>query len=74
MQVKQRRGVTIVLITHYMFEVLNADKVIIMDDGKVAMVGKPEEIFKNEERIGELGLELPLCVQLASAIRKKDIM
>jgi energy-coupling factor transport system ATP-binding protein len=52
-------GITIILITHFMEETLNADRIIIMNKGKIVAEGNPEEIFSDEERLQRYNLELP---------------
>ena len=63
-------GITVLLITHYMEEAVNADRVIVMDDGRIVMDGEPREIFS---RVGELkshGLDVPQVTELAFALRE----
>ena len=52
-------GITIILITHYMEEIIHADKVFVMDQGKVALQGTPREIFSQVEKLKELRLDVP---------------
>jgi ABC-type multidrug transport system ATPase subunit len=66
-------GVTIVLITHFMDEVAGADRVVIMDRGRVALDGAPAEVFRHVKEIEELGLRLPFAVELASRLRARGI-
>jgi energy-coupling factor transport system ATP-binding protein len=56
--------ITVVLITHFMEETLDCDKIYIMDQGKVAMEGNPKEIFSHKDEILELGLALPFGIAL----------
>ncbi len=65
------QGMTIVLITHYMEEVLFADRVVIMSGGEIVKVGTPKEIFSDSKALKELGLELPLSVYLKEKISEK---
>ena len=65
--------VTIILITHYMDEVIYADKVFVMDKGRIAMSGKPGEIFTQRDRLKELGLDVPQVTELAYELRKRGI-
>ena len=62
-------GMTIITITHYMEEVLFADKVYIVNDGEIVKSGTPREIFSSPEEIKALNLELPLPVYLADKIK-----
>ena len=66
-------GVTVILITHYMEEIIHADKVFIMDDGKVAMQGTPKEIFSQVEKLQELRLNVPQVTLLAEALKQRGI-
>lgn len=58
-------GVTIVLITHYMEEVVNADRVIVMNNGKVEIDDVPKEVFKKVKKLKELQLEVPAITKLS---------
>ncbi|MEI8217085.1 MAG: energy-coupling factor transporter ATPase [Eubacteriales bacterium] len=66
-------GITIVLITHFMDEAAKADRVIIMDSGKVKLDGPPWEVFQREEEIKAFGLDLPFAAELANRLRGKGI-
>jgi energy-coupling factor transporter ATPase len=66
----QVEGITIILITHYMEEVVDADKVFVMDRGKIVMEGTPREIFTQVERLKELRLGVPQVTLLAYELRK----
>ena len=68
-----KEGITILLITHFMEEAARANRVIIMDRGKIRMDGKPADIFSREEELREMSLDIPFTVQLASALRKCGI-
>ena len=63
--------ITIILITHYMEEVIYADKVYVMDKGKVTMQGTPKEIFSRVEELKELRLDVPQVTLLAHELRKE---
>lgn len=69
----QVEGITIILITHYMEEVIHADKVYVMDEGKVVMQGSPKEIFSRVEELRELRLDVPQVTQLAHELRKEGV-
>ena len=69
----QAENITVILITHYMEEVIHADKVIVMDQGQVAMEGTPKEIFSQVERLKELRLDVPQVTLLAHELRKSGI-
>lgn len=66
-------GVTIILITHYMEEIIYANKVFVMDNGKVAMEGTPREIFSQVEKLKELRLDVPQVTLLAHELKKKGV-
>ncbi len=65
--------ITVILITHYMEEVVHADRVIVMDAGKVKMQGSPREIFSRPEELKELHLTLPQITLLAEELRKEGL-
>ncbi len=66
-------GITVVLITHFMDEAVQADRIIIMDRGHVLLDGTPEEVFSQEETLRDASLDLPLAVELAQKLRKRGI-
>lgn len=65
--------VTIILITHYMEEIIHADRVFVMDGGKIAMEGTPREIFSQVERLKELRLNVPQVTLLAHELQKRGV-
>ena len=69
----QVEGVTLILITHYMEEIIHADKVFVMDGGKIAMQGTPREIFSQVEQLKKLRLDVPQVTLLAYELKKKGI-
>jgi len=69
----KQEGITVVHITHYMEEAINADRVIVMEEGKVVMQGKPRDIFMKVEQLKALGLDVPQIVELAYELRKEGI-
>ena len=64
-------NITVILITHYMEEAENADRVIVMNDGEVIEDGKPSEIFKNVEKLKSVGLDVPQTTELLYALKKR---
>ena len=66
-------NVTIILITHYMEEVIYADRVFVMDEGKVVMQGTPREIFSQVERLKHLRLDVPQVTLLAYELQKSGL-
>ena len=65
--------ITVLLITHYMEEVVHADKVIVMDEGKVVMQGTPKEIFSRVEELKSYRLDVPQVTLLAHELKKKGL-
>lgn len=66
-------GITVVLITHYMEEIIHADMVYVMDQGHVAMEGTPREIFSRVDELKELRLDVPQVTLLAHELRKNGV-
>lgn len=66
-------GITVILITHYMEEVVDADRVYVMDDGNLVMQGTPREIFTHVEQLKSLRLDVPQVTLLAHELGKKGI-
>ncbi len=69
---KNKYHKTIISITHDMEEVVNADKVIIMNKGEVLRIGKPNEIFENKEFLENIKLDIPIVLNLSLLLSKKD--
>lgn len=69
----QVEGVTVILITHYMEEIIHADKVFVMDSGRIAMEGTPREIFSRVEKLKELRLDVPQVTLLAYELQKRGV-
>ena len=65
--------VTIILITHYMEEVIYADKVFVMDKGAIALEGTPKEVFSHVEELKELRLDVPQVTMLAHELKKQGL-
>ena len=63
-------GITVVLITHHMNEAENADRVIVMNDGRLAMDGAPREVFSRKAELERLGLTVPDTVLLLDSLRQ----
>ena len=71
MKLNREFGITVILITHYMDEAVKADRVVVMDGGRIALDGTPKEVFRNVERMKKLGLDVPQATELAYRLRKK---
>lgn len=72
-ELNKNEGVTILLITHYMDEVIQADRVLVMDSGKIVMQGTPREIFSNVERLKQYRLDVPQVTELAYELKKEGV-
>ncbi len=72
-KLNKEQGVTVITITHYMDEVVEADKVAVLNDGKIAMYGTPREIFSRKEELKGMGLELPKAALLAEKLIEKGV-
>lgn len=66
-------GITVVLITHFMEEAAEADRVIIMDNGQVKLDGAPAEVFAHAEELRQMNLDVPMPVELARRLRARGI-
>lgn len=72
-KLNREEGITILLITHYMEEVIEADHVFVMDNGKVVMQGTPREIFSQVEELKRLRLDVPQATLLAWELKKRGL-
>lgn len=72
-KLNKEKAITIILITHYMDEVIDADKVYVMDHGKIMLSGTPREVFSDVEAMKKLGLDVPQVTELAYKLNKKGI-
>ena len=72
-ELNEKENVTIILITHYMEEVIDADRVFVMDAGKIMMEGTPRQIFSNVEHLKELRLDVPQVTELAYEVKKAGV-
>lgn len=72
-ELNQAEGVTVILITHYMEEVIYADKVFVMDEGRIVMRGTPREVFSQVDKLKELRLDVPQVTLLAYELRKAGV-
>lgn len=69
-RLNKEKGITVILITHHMTEAIRADRVIVMDDGKILTDGKPKEVFTKVELLQSAGLSVPATTQLLFALNK----
>lgn len=73
LELNKKYNITIVLITHYMEEAVEADRIIVMDEGKVTLEGKPRIIFSNVELMKKIGLDVPQMTELAYKLNKSGL-
>ncbi|PKM94995.1 MAG: energy-coupling factor transporter ATPase [Firmicutes bacterium HGW-Firmicutes-1] len=72
-QLNREEGITIILITHFMEEAVQADRVIVMDQGKIEMNGSPREVFSDVKRLKEIGLDVPQVTEVAYMLKNDGI-
>ncbi len=72
-KLNREENLTVLLITHHMNEALDADRVIVFDEGKIVIDGVPTEVFSNVEQIREIGLDVPQVVELFYELNKEGI-
>lgn len=72
-RLKTELGMTIILVTHFMDEAVNADRVIVMNDGVVCFDGTPKEVFSNTDELKKIGLDVPKPLELALELKKEGI-
>ena len=73
LRLNREEGITIVLLTHFMNEVVHCDRMIVMDQGEIKMTGTPRELFTLTEQIKALGLDLPAASKLAHGLNLKGL-
>lgn len=72
-QLNREKGITIVYITHYMTEALEADRVVVMEKGNIRFSGTPHEVFSRVDELEKVGLEAPLAAKIANELRKGGV-
>lgn len=72
-RLNREKGITIVYITHYMTEALEADKIVVMEKGNICFTGTPHEVFSRVDELEKVGLEAPLAAKIAAELRKSGI-
>ena len=72
-ELRKKKNVTVILITHYMEEVIEADQVFVMDDGHIVMHGTPREIFSRVDELKSYRMDVPQVTMLAEALRKRGL-
>lgn len=73
-ELNKKEGITVLLITHYMEEVIEADRVIVMDDGHLVMDGTPREVFSHVKELKGYRLDVPQVTELAYELRQEGVM
>ena len=69
-KINKEKGITVILITHYMDEAAHAGRVVVLDDGRIRFDGTPSEVFSHEEELRETGLDVPYPTALVHRLRK----
>ncbi len=72
-RLNREEGITVVLITHYMDEAVQADRVVVMGEGEIVLDGTPKEVFQNVGLLHSLALDVPQTAELMFALRQEDI-
>lgn len=72
-RLRAEKGITVLNITHHMNEAVRADRVIVINDGKIYMDGTPDEVFARSKELEAVGLEVPQCTALIDALRAKGV-
>ena len=70
-EINKEHRITVVLITHYMDEAAQADRVVVIDGGSVVLEGKPKQVFSNVEKMKSLGLDVPQVTEIVYELNKK---
>ena len=73
LELNKKENITVILVTHYMEEVINADKVFVMDKGRLVMEGTPKQIFSKANKLKEYRLDVPQITELAIKLRESGI-
>ncbi len=73
LKLNRERGITVLLITHYMNEAALCDRVVVINDGKIELDGKPEDVFTKVEHLEEIGLDVPQTVDVLYGLYKSGI-
>lgn len=72
-ELNKKHGITVILITHYMDEAAEADRVVVMDKGKVIIEGVPRDVFSHVEAMKKIGLDVPQVTELCYELRKAGV-
>ncbi|MCI6093579.1 MAG: energy-coupling factor transporter ATPase [Eubacteriales bacterium] len=74
MNLHSKRGITVVMITQYMEEAVGADRIIVLNDGLVELIGKPVEVFSQGDRLRSIGLDVPVVVGIRDELISRDLI
>ena len=72
-RINREEGITVIWITHFMEEAVQADRVVVMEDGKVEMIGEPRQVFSNVDQVLMYGLDVPEMMKLAAKLREAGV-
>jgi cobalt import ATP-binding protein cbiO 1 len=72
-RLNREKGITVVYITHFMEETVEADRIVVMGDGTIQMTGTPQEVFAREEELDSLTLEVPEVTKIARELQSRGI-
>ncbi len=74
MDLHSKRGIAVVMITQYMEEAVGADRIIVLNDGLVELIGKPVEVFSQGDRLRSIGLDVPVVVGIRDELISRDLI
>ena len=72
-RINREEGITVIWITHFMEEAVQADRVVVMEDGKVVLIGEPRQVFSNVDQVLMFGLDVPEMMKLAAKLREAGV-
>lgn len=72
-ELHEKYNMTIIMITHFMEEAMQAQRIVVMDNGKIVQDGTPEQIFADRQKLRSLGLKVPLSVDMAAELKKRGV-
>ena len=72
-KLNREKGITVIMITHYMDEAARADRIVVLDDGKLILDGTPSYVFENEAKLVSCGLAIPQCTELVHKMRAAGV-
>ena len=72
-RINREEGITVIWITHFMEEAVQADRVVVMEDGKVELIGEPRQVFSNVDQVLMYGLDVPEMMKLAARLRAAGV-